>query len=377
MLDNFVPHVGGLETEFSEFARRLTQRGHEVRVVTGGPGGLRGEREHFGARVFYFKSLWLYGHPMLPGGKIEPHIAWSDIVHTANYTAAHAALRLANRHHKPCLLTVHEALRGRWLSVEKNVVKALACWVCEWRVLTRDYGAWHVISRATREDLLRYHVDPDKVVLIHLGVDPAVWNPDVPKLDIHEYFGFGKDDRIFLFSGRPAKLKGMSVLFEAVKKVKSVLPGGFRFGFLLSDDPRSERRRLLGSVRKNGLEDLISIRDAVPYRRLPGSKKDCYACIIPSLHEGFGLNAVETSSLGIPLIVSDAPSLPEVVSGKALFFRSNDPSDLADKILRATRNEFENVEPREFSWDAAVDGLIGVYEELVQGRVRDGSLRGS
>lgn len=367
VLENFFPHVGGLETEFSEFVKRLTERGHEVRVVTSDSGGLLGERDHFGAKVIYLKSFAVSGHPVLPGRKIEQHIAWSDIVHTANYTAAPLALRLAERYQKPCLVTIHEALKERWLSVEKNPVKALAYWLCEWFVVTRKYRAWHVISRATRDDLLRYPVDPGKVILIHLGVDPVAWNSRIPALDIHEYLGFEKGDRIFLFSGRPGKLKGMFVLFEAVKKVKSVLPRGFKFGFLLSDDPHAEKRRLLRAVRKSGLQDLIRIKDAAPLQQLPGYKKDCHACIVPSLHEGFGLNAVETCSLGVPIIASDAGALPEVVSGKALFFRCNDPSDLADKIMKATRNAFEEIEPRVFSWDASVEGLAGIYEELVRG----------
>jgi len=70
-------------------------------------------------------------------------------------------------------MTVHEALREKWLWVEKNTVKAIAFWLCECFVATRKYDAWQVISQATRTDLLKYHVDPRRVVLIFLGVDPA------------------------------------------------------------------------------------------------------------------------------------------------------------------------------------------------------------
>jgi glycosyltransferase involved in cell wall biosynthesis len=365
VLENFFPHIGGLETEFSEFIKRLREKGHEVRVVTSASAGLLGEREYFGAKIFYLKSLSVYGHPLLPGWKIKSHVAWSDIVHTVNYTAAPIALRLAERFQKPCLITVHEALREKWLLVEKNPVKAVAFWLFEWYVITRKYDAWHVISRATRTDLLKYHIDPGRVVLIYLGVDPVAWNSRIPALDIHGYLGLEKRDKIFLFSGRPGKLKGMFVLARAVEKLRNALPGGFKFGFLLSDDPQAEKRKLLKFVKKSGLQDLIRIKDTVTYHQLSGYKKACFACIVPSLHEGFGFNAVETCRLGVPIIVSDTGPLPEVVSGKVLFFRCNDVLDLADKIMRATRDEFEDIEPKEFSWDASVEELVGAYEKLI------------
>ncbi len=51
--------------------------------------------------------------------------------------------------------------------------------------------------------------------------------------------------------------------------------------------------------------------------------------MLPSLHEGFGLTALEAMACGTPVACSHAASLPEVTAGAAALFDPEDPGDIA------------------------------------------------
>jgi glycosyltransferase involved in cell wall biosynthesis/2-polyprenyl-3-methyl-5-hydroxy-6-metoxy-1,4-benzoquinol methylase len=363
--EHFYPHVGGAETITAEFVKNLVRKGHEVRVVTSNSGGVTGEKEFNGARVFYFECLSLFGHPILPSKKLREHIKWADIVHTTTYTAAPAASRIADVYKKPCIITAYEAIGGKWFTVEKNPLKAMAFLLFEWYVVTRRYEAWHAISDATKRDLVRYRVKEDRVFTIYPGIDKDIWNPSIEKKDLHRYLGFDSKDKIFLYSGRPGKSKGIFVFLEAIRLAAPNLGPGFKFGFILSDDPIKERNKIGELIRKYRLEDLVKLKGPVAHIDAAAYRRDAFAFVVPSLTEGFGFNAAETSALDVPIIVSDAGSLPEVAGGRLLFFRSGDASDLAEKILKAAKDEFDDIPAKDFGWEESVAGLIRLYEASV------------
>jgi alpha-1,3-rhamnosyl/mannosyltransferase len=91
------------------------------------------------------------------------------------------------------------------------------------------------------------------------------------------------------------------------------------------------------------------------------------ALVFPSLWEGFGLPAVEAMSCGVPVLASRRGSLPEVVADAGLFFDPENPSEIADCIVRflgdpELRRRLSNIaleRSRTFTWDRAA----GLAEE--------------
>jgi glycosyltransferase involved in cell wall biosynthesis len=141
------------------------------------------------------------------------------------------------------------------------------------------------------------------------------------------------------FLGRPSLDKGVDVLAGALQILDSQCPGEFRL--LLAGEPRFVDAKQRQAVER-ALSPIRHLTDA-PGWLVPNdffSAIDLFVC--PSVwQEPFGLVAAEAMSGGIPLLVSDAGALPEVVGNDAsVIFPAGDAQTLAQRILewRAARN---------------------------------------
>lgn len=363
--EHFPPHVGGVEVVFNEYAKRLAQKGYEIRVVTSDSGNVLGKTLEDGFEIYHYKSPSFFSHPIIPSKKLEEHIKWADIVHTTTLTAALPSIKLCQRHNKPCVLMVHEIIGKKWFRVEKNPLKALGFLFFERFVAKKNYTFWQAISKETKKDMLLCGIPGDKIKLIYHGINNELWNENVEKTDIGKFFGFGENSKIFLYSGRPGKTKGVFVLMDAIIKLKNKLPEEFKFGFILGKEPKRERMKVKKIIKKYELEDIVRMKNPVKTAQLASFRKSSFAVIVPSLTEGFGFSAAETCRLGVPIISSNAGSLPEVVSGKALFFENGNSEDLAQKIIMATGNKFTFIPYLKFDWNDSIDELTQLYKEIL------------
>lgn len=86
------------------------------------------------------------------------------------------------------------------------------------------------------------------------------------------------------------------------------------------------------------------------------------AFLFPSLHECFGLPAVEAIECGTTPVISDRYALPEVAGEAGVICDPEDPDDIAVAIERAV--ECESPTGTTFSWERTADRLTNVYEAL-------------
>jgi len=95
---------------------------------------------------------------------------------------------------------------------------------------------------------------------------------------------------------------------------------------------------------------------------------------MPSFYEGFGLPALEAMQCGVPTIVSDRASLPEVVGHAGLLVDPDDPAALADAMWRIAHDEALRQRLRDaglarakvFSWEATARKTLQVYKRVMQ-----------
>ena len=157
--------------------------------------------------------------------------------------------------------------------------------------------------------------------------------------------------------------------FESRKNVErairafAMLPAELRrqYQFVLAGALDGAEEMRLQAVAKNaGLEgDTCVFTGRVSDRRLAILYNLCTAFIFPSVHEGFGLPALEAMACGAPTIASSASSLPEVVGLDQALFKPESEADIArllgktlsDAAFRARLREHGLARARIFSWD--------------------------
>ena len=138
----------------------------------------------------------------------------------------------------------------------------------------------------------------------------------------------------------------------AAEGIELVVAGG--------DRPQFKDQAGAGAVRFLGYVD-----DAL----LPGLYAGASAFVLPSLHEGFGLTALEAMASGVPTVLSSAGALPETGASAALYADPLDPLAIADQILAAIGNQkladAGVARAAQFSWDRTALSLDQLVGELV------------
>jgi glycosyltransferase involved in cell wall biosynthesis len=95
------------------------------------------------------------------------------------------------------------------------------------------------------------------------------------------------------------------------------------------------------------------------------------ACLaIPSLHEGFGLPAIEAMAVGTRVVAARAGALPEVTAGHAVLVDPLSVDDIARGLEHAIAGDFQGREAARlhaahFTWEKTAAATAAVYRELV------------
>jgi len=203
---------------------------------------------------------------------------------------------------------------------------------------------------AARDVVQILRVDEKNVRVIPLGVDPhffealsAAEPPPTPYV---------------LFVGTQERRKNLERLEQAVEELRS---RGFPHVLVLAGaDAWGDVRVGKSFVRQAGRVSETQLR------RLYA---DAACLAIPSLHEGFGLPALEAMAVGTPVVAGRAGSLPEVTGGAAILVDPLDTIDIANGLEQAITAGDTLREPGRrraalFTWKKTADATLAVYREL-------------
>ncbi|GAC1342532.1 MAG: glycogen synthase [Candidatus Dormibacteria bacterium] len=310
----------------------------------------------------------------------------SDLVHSHTWYAnlgGHLAKQL---YRIPHVMTMHslEPLRA-WKAEQLGAGYALSRF-CE-RTAIESADAVIAVSSQMRTDIITSYpaVAPDRIAVIHNGVDLEAFNPD-PRTDALERYRVPLDRPYVAFVGRMTRQKGITHLLDASLQLAGKAVLVLCVGAADTPEFGAEVRHLRDRAAAAGVE-IIWIEETVPLPALAQLLSHARAFVCPSIYEPFGLVNLEAMACGAPVVATGVGGIPEVViegeTGYLVPYHQGDATadrrladGLADRIKRlladpalagrlgrAGRLRAE----RHFSWRTVAERTAEVYHRLAGG----------
>jgi glycosyltransferase involved in cell wall biosynthesis len=270
----------------------------------------------------------------------------------------------------PAVITVHDL---GFLRYPETVTQESRRYYGQVARAVRSAQRTIVVSESTAQDLaeLVEDVPLERVRVVHNGLDEGFLAPADPDGTARVRARWDLDRPYVMYLGTLEPRKDLPTLLRAFLAVRERHPDLLlalvgRRGWL--DEP------IFDAIEQLRLKDAVRLihdaADADLVLLLDGAMAFAY----PSLYEGFGLPPLEALARGVPTVVAETSSLPEVVGDAALLHPPRDHEALAVALLRLLEDAGLRTELRargvaraaDFSWDRSARATLEVYREAVR-----------
>ncbi len=211
----------------------------------------------------------------------------------------------------------------------------------------------------------------DRVVVVPCGVD-GCFHPVRDQTRIANFVQrHGISGPYILFVGAADKHKNLVKLAKAFAQVREEHED---LQLVFAGRPEWGYERLKERLADLKIEKGLVFTGFVPHQDLPVLYGGAEVLAIPSIHEGFGLPALEAMACGTPVLCSNTASLPEVVGDAGVLVNPYSVGEIAeglrrllsDTALRASCIEKGLVRSRLHTWPAVAERVLAVYRDLVE-----------
>jgi glycosyltransferase involved in cell wall biosynthesis len=220
-----------------------------------------------------------------------------------------------------------------------------------------------VITNGLKDALIKRGMSAEKIVVSPDAVDVNSFSIDISGEEARKFLGLPLDKKIVMYIGALEDWKGYETLLSASRILES-------------------RKDIMFVIIGGAVEHLKKLRaiypDVIftgyrPYSELVRNQKAADILVIPnsgkreiSKHYTSPLKLFAHMLSGVPMIVSDLPSMREVVNEKnCLFFQPDDENDLANKIvtlfndpiLSRSLAEHAQADGKQYSWKKRAENI--------------------
>jgi glycosyltransferase involved in cell wall biosynthesis len=228
------------------------------------------------------------------------------------------------------------------------------------------------ISEFSKKEIIHFYNYPeDKITITYPGLPNSkdLKLASTKILDKHQL----KKGKYFIYVGTLQPRKNLNRLIKAFKKFTIHYPSSIRHlvivgkkGWLYDD--------IFKKVNELKLKNKVIFTGYAPKSEKNLLLKKAFACILPSLYEGFGIPALEAMKFGCPVIAASSSSLPEVVGKAGLYINQPDSTDSIFKTIlkmvklgkrkrqRLIEKGYQQV--NRFSWKRTAEKALKTLEKI-------------
>lgn len=314
----------------------------------------------------------------------------ADVSHSHTWYANLAGHLAKLIHGVPHVATVHslEPMRP-WKAEQLGGGYELSKF-CE-RTSLEAADAVVAVSGAVRDDILRCYpaIDPDRVKVVHNGIDPVEWHPDRGTTALERH-GVDPDAPTVIFVGRVTRQKGITHLLDAVQHLDPSVQVVLRAGSPDTPELAQELARHVDHVRRERgnivwIEEMLDRWEVIQLL----THSEVFCC--PSIYEPLGLVNLEAMACETAVVASAVGGIPEVVddgvTGVLVPFESRgegdsapaDPDRYATDLAAAIQGILDDPVRRaamgaagrqrvieHFSWTAIAHQILDIYRDVVK-----------
>lgn len=275
------------------------------------------------------------------------------------------------------IFTMHSVPHRFWVKKVRRKKMSLfdygTSWVEKSLIKKGECRMFLPVSGIAKEKFLQeFWVDPEKVQIVHPGIDIDKFNKldrNMCRREIRKRFGIDEADTVVLFVSMNFELKGLDNLMAAMALTKSKHP--------------SEKLKLLvvgkGNEKKYGrLAQKLGVKNEVIFA---GVWKDNIEKIylasdifaMPSGFDTFGMAVLEAMSASLPVIISDSVGAKDLVKDgiNGFVVEKEDISSISSKIefmLNKKNREVIATEAYKVAvqntWDRVSEKVLEIYSRI-------------
>jgi phosphatidylinositol alpha-1,6-mannosyltransferase len=373
----FPPAIGGSGALLENIYRRVQDR--PVRVIA--DPGPAGTPRYSGPLAVEYVSMKAPDWGVVRPASLGRHVRLARAIRTARASTGaeiHCARAL------PEGLSAAMALAGRgryccWLHGEELGFASTSrelTWLAQ-----RIYrGASAIFANSQNSKTLlvnEWGVSPDKVSVVHPGVDVRRFRPDVDGGALRSRVA-GPGDVVLLSVGRLQRRKGHDMMLRALAGLRQAAPA-IKY-VIVGDGPH--RRQLEADVDALALRDVVHFAGEAREDELPGWYAAADVFALPNRQdgadfEGFGIVFLEAAAAGLPVVGGRSGGVPEAVDDGAtgLLVDGADERELraalerlvtSVDLRRALGMRGRQRATEAFSWDRVVERFNGLTRGVGQ-----------
>ncbi|MBM3382520.1 MAG: glycosyltransferase family 4 protein [Betaproteobacteria bacterium] len=265
----------------------------------------------------------------------------------------------------PLVTTIHD-LNHVVLSENYSIFHRLYYSVLLARKIKRAKAVITVSQFSQQEIINFFHTPREHVRVIHNGISENFQNPpSAVAPEVRQVLKkYELPEKYILSIGNRKPHKNIARLVEAWCKSNVTLPL-----VLLSDFDPSLLKIADQYHKKHNLHFLRFIPNDV----LPVIYAGAELFVYPSIYEGFGFPPLEAAACGVPVVVSNCSSLPEVMRDCALYIDPSNTDEIARTLERAVVRSPEQQQriqrgcelAKSYSWAKAAEETHSVYMRVL------------
>jgi glycosyltransferase involved in cell wall biosynthesis len=336
------PQAGGSEVVIDQLASRLTQRGHDVQLLHGGPSAVHNYRS---TRIGGSYSQYIRA----PFSFFRRRHDVDVVVDVENGIPYFSPLW----QRRPVVGLVHHIHADQWAMQFPKPIAAIGRWLEGW-LMPRVYRRtpFVTVSPSTTQGLTGLGIAHDQITTIEMGLDFEPLEPSP------------SPEPRFLVLSRLVPHKRVKIALKTWDSVRPLTGGTL---VIIGDGPEFDNLRALAGPD-------VEFTGWVDEERKREELSKAWLLIHPAHHEGWGTVVMEAAAASVPTLAFDVAGVRDsVVNGVTGYLAANENDFVAKWTTLATNAELRTQMATDakhraatFTWDRAVDLFESALNQAVR-----------